>query len=264
MKRDYTLIDTHAHIFRSDLPMSPEGLHYPKTNFEVDDYLAILDDHGVENACIAAPSFLGTFNDYMIDVLTEHRRLRGTVIVRPDIDRYVLRQMDQDGVVGVRLSLRGSKQLPDLDSADYQRLFHRIADLNWHVHLHIEGERLPQVLPALTRSPANLVVDHFGRPDPKLGAQSQGFEHLLNAFDTGRTWCKLSGGFRIGCDPMPLAKKLLEVAGPSHLVWGSDCPFTDYETRVSYASVVASFEEWVPSKEDRQTIAETTKQLYRF
>lgn len=258
------LVDTHAHIFRSDLPMAPGGLHTPTHHFETADYLAILDRHGVHNACIAAPSFLGTYNDYMIAALRGEPRLRGTVIVEPDVDPYVLRAMDGDGVVGVRLSLRGLKTLPDLRSAAYQRLLRRIADLDWHVHLHIEGQRLPDVLPILTGSPPNLVVDHFGRPDPETAERSEGFQALLRAFDSGRTWAKLSGGFRIACDPAPLARRLLEVAGPEHLVWGSDCPFTDFETEVTYQSVIDSYLTWVPDPAQRATIAEITRRLYRF
>jgi hypothetical protein len=91
------------------------------------------------------------------------------------------------------------------------RFLRRLADIGWHVHLHIDGQRLPQVLPALLAAPVNLIVDHFGRPDPALGARSEGFQALLRAFDTGRTFVKLSGGFRIGYDPAPLAARLLEI-----------------------------------------------------
>ncbi|WP_262272166.1 amidohydrolase family protein [Microvirga yunnanensis] len=172
--------------------------------------------------------------------------------------------MDADGVVGVRLSFRGRKVLPDLESAEYQRLLRRIADLDWHVHLHIEGQRLPDVLPVLTRAPAKLVVDHFGRPDPSLGVRSDGFQALLRAFDSGRTWAKLSGGFRIACDPKPLARRLLEVGGPERLVWGSDCPFTDFENTVTYQSAIDAFVDWVPNSADRSTIAATSRRLYHF
>jgi predicted TIM-barrel fold metal-dependent hydrolase len=262
--RDFTLVDTHAHIFRADLPMAPGGLHLPTHDFETAEYLAILDAYGVENAVIAAPSFLGTYNDYMIKALKREPRLRGTVIVDPGIDPYILKAMDGDGVVGVRLSFRGRKQLPDLAGTEFQRLLWRLADLDWHVHLHIEGQRLPEVLPILTRSPVKLVVDHFGRPDPETGAESEGFQAYLRAFDSGRTWGKLSGGFRIVCDPQPLAERLLAVAGPERLVWGSDCPFTDFEKTVTYQSTIDSLVRWVPSRDDRNTIAQTSLKLYRF
>ena len=262
--RDPSLVDTHAHIFRADLPMDPGALHVPHHDFDTDAYLAILDRHGVENACIAAPSFLGTYNDYMTRELKTHPRLRGTAILEPETDPYILKAMDADGVVGVRLSFRGRKTLPDMRAAEWQRFLRRLADLDWHIHLHIEGQRLPDVLPVLTAAPMRLIVDHFGRPDPATAENTEGFEALLRAFDSGRTWVKLSGGFRIVCDPAPLAKRLMATGGPEHLVWGSDCPFTDFETKVDYQWTVDRYKEWVPSQADRDTIAAVSRRIYHF
>jgi predicted TIM-barrel fold metal-dependent hydrolase len=258
------LIDSHAHVYRRDLPMAPGGLHVPAHDFEIDEYEAILDRHGVSYAVIAAPSFLGTYNDYTLRAIRERPRFKTTVILNPTTDPYVLKAMDADRAIGVRLSLRGAKQLPDFTAYEYKLFFRRLADLDWHVHLHIEGQRLPLVLPALQAAPVKLVVDHFGRPDPALGADSEGFQALLRAFDTGRTWVKLSGGFRIGCDPVPLARKLMEVAGPTRLVWGSDCPFTDFSDKVTYQSVLDAFESWLPRAEDRAAVDAASRALYRF
>lgn len=259
-------IDTHAHIFRADLPMDrATALYLPDYDFTSEDYLKALDAHGVRQACIAAPSFLATYNDYMIACLRAHRdRLRGTAIVEPGIDPYSLRAMDADGVVGIRLSFRARGALPDLAGAEWQRLFWRLADLSWHVHLHVEGARLPELLPVLTAAPMALVIDHFGRPDPADAVNSPGFRALLGAFDTGRTWGKLSGGYRLGCDAGPLARRLMEVAGPERLVWGSDCPFAGHEREISYADTLADYLRWVPDPADRATIAEATRRLYRF
>lgn len=264
MPRAYTLIDTHAHIFRADLPMAPGGLHYPKRHFELESFIDVLNAHDVQHACIAAPSFLGPYNDYMIASLRIEKRLRGTVIVEPDINPYILRQMDGDGIVAVRLSLRKLPELPDLRSPEYQRLFRRVADLGWHVQVHIEGERLPQVLPALEDCPASVVVDHFGRPEAAKGVDCDGFQALLRATRRGNIFVKMSAGFRIVCDPGPLAAALLATVGPKRLLWGSDCPFPDFEDRVSYADVIQNFENWVPNMTDRETIAATSRELYRF
>ena len=258
------LIDSHAHVFRRDLPMAPGGLTTPHHDFELDEYEAILDRHGVASAVIAAPSFLGTYNDYTLAAIRERPRFKTTVILDPNTDPYILKAMDADHAIGVRLSLRGQKTLPDFTSYEWVRFLRRLTDIGWHAHLHIEGQRLPAVLPALQASPVKLVVDHFGRPDPALGADSEGFTALLRAFETGRTWVKLSGGFRIACDPAPLAAKLMAVGGPERLVWGSDCPFTDFSDKVNYQYVLDQYLAWVPEAADRATINATTKHLYRF
>ena len=107
------LVDTHAHVFRRDLPMSPEAITLPHHDFELDEYEAILDRHGVQYACIAAPSFLGTYNDYTLAAIADRPRFKTTVILDPATDPYILRLMDRDHAEGVRLSLRNQKTLPD-------------------------------------------------------------------------------------------------------------------------------------------------------
>ena len=257
-------LDAHSHVFRRDLPMAPTAITLPDHDFELAEYVDILDRHGIDKAVIAAPSFLGDYNDYTLAAIQANKRIKTTVILEPTTDQYVLRAMDRQGGEGVRLSLRNQTELPDFTSFEWRKFLFRLADLGWHAHLHIDGQRLPLVLPALTAAPMNLVVDHFGRPDPKLGARSEGFEALLRAFDSGRTWVKLSGGFRIGCDPAPLAARLLQTGGPERLVWGSDCPFTDFSDRVTYQSVLDAFAAWVPNETDRAAIDRTARRLYRF
>ena len=257
-------IDAHSHVFRRDLPMAPSAITLPDHDFELDEYEAILDRHGVAQAVIAAPSFLGDYNDYTLAAIRSRPRFKTSIIIDPNTDPYILKAMDADCAEGVRLSLRNMKALPDFTSYEWVRFLRRLADLDWHVHLHIDGERLPIVLPGLQAAPVKLVVDHFGRPDPALGAASAGFEALLRAFDTGRTWVKLSGGFRIGCDPAPLAARLLATGGPERLVWGSDCPFTDFSDKVSYQTVLDAYVSWVPDEADRAAINATARALYRF
>ena len=92
---------------------------------------------------IAGISIYGYYNDYMLEKLRKYKRLRGTVNIPPTTERYVLEQMKQDGVIGVRLQLARRKEMPDLDSEEYRLLFRRVADLDWHVHLVVEGPRGP-------------------------------------------------------------------------------------------------------------------------
>ena len=142
--------------------------------------------------------------------------------------------------------------------------FRRLADLDWHVHLHIEGQRLPQVLPALQAAPVKLVVDHFGRPDPALGADSEGFAgpaaRLRYRPDLGQAVGRLPHRLRSGA----ARQTLMEVAGPTRLVWGSDCPFTDFSDKVTYQSVLDAFESWLPRAEDRAAVDAASCALYRF
>ena len=152
-----------------------------------------------------------TADDYQIDALRRYKRLRGTVVIPPDTNRYILEMMKADGVVGVRFQWRNVPEIPDLTTAVYRRFLRRIADLDWHVHPHVQGEDLPKILPTLEASGVKIVVDHLGRPDPKSGVNSEGFKALLRSIDKGRTWVKLSGGYRLGPQAKEVARELLLV-----------------------------------------------------
>jgi len=255
MTSDRLIVDAHAHVFLKDLPHVANPRHRITYDFTVEKYLQTLDEHGVERAVIAAASPYGDYNDYTIASVRGRPRLRGTVIVAPSVERYILELMARDGIVGVRLPYVNLAELPDLTAFEYQRLFRRLADLAWHVHLHLDGPRLPQVLPALERAGVKLVIDHFGRPDPKLGVNCAGFKLMLRALENGRTWVKVSAGYRLGREAAAAyGRELLRQAGPERLLWASDCPFVGHESQVSYRDTIDAVLEWLPDGPARRKV----------
>jgi predicted TIM-barrel fold metal-dependent hydrolase len=98
----------------------------------------------------------------------------------------------------VRLPWISLSTIPAIDSEEYRGLLGRMADLKWHIHLHVGLGRLPAILTHIETSGVRIVVDHFGYPDPKLGVNCPGFQAVLRSIDTGRTWVKLSGAYRVG------------------------------------------------------------------
>jgi predicted TIM-barrel fold metal-dependent hydrolase len=273
---DPPVVDAHAHIFTPDMPVADAAWMKPDYAYTATDYLKDLDAHGVHFGVIAGISIYGQYNDYMISQLRRHPRLRGTVNIAPTTDRYVLERMNDDGIVGLRLQLSRRKQLPDLTSEEYRLLLRRVADLGWHVHLALEGAQMPAVLPALEASGARIVLDHFAHPDQHEGLANAGFQAVLRSIAKGRTWVKLSAGYRLtwlstragAPDPkaMQLARaaaaKLLQEAGPERLLWGSDAPFVGHEKSLTYADTLASFAEWVPDPVARRRMTDTALQLY--
>lgn len=255
-------VDAHAHIFTKDLPSLP-SLHALDYDFTAEDYLATLDENGVHFGVVAAASNHFDYNDYMIACTERFPRLRATVIVKPEIELAILRDMKRRGVVGIRLMLI-RKDIPDVTSFEYQRLFRRLRDLDMHVHLHLEGARSIPVVDAIAGSGVKLVMDHFGTPDPAKRVACEGFQNILRWVQKGRTWVKLSAGFRR--DPeaaKAYAAELIRSAGPQRLVWGSDGPFCGFEGKVTYADTVQHFRDWVPDSDMRHVIGcETPIKLY--
>ncbi len=260
-RREAPLIDCHAHIFTDGMPVSPDAWHPPGAAADAARFLETLDRHGVVMAVLAAASLFGDYNDYALAATRANRRLRTTLILAPDTDFYRMREMDQEGAVGIRLQFRALKALPDLDSFEYRRLFRRVADLGWHVHLHDEGDRIAEAIPIIENAGPRLVIDHFGRPIG--GPQSAGFRAVLEAVERGRTFVKLSAPFRLkppGADA--LIGPLLAAAGPQRLLWGSDWPFVAHESAVGYETVLAAYSALVPDPAVRREIDRTALEFY--
>jgi predicted TIM-barrel fold metal-dependent hydrolase len=273
------IVDSHVHIFTQDMPLSPHAWNRPSYSFTGEDLIATLDAHGVHFAVVAGISLYGYYNDYMIAQLRQHRRLRGTVNVAPTIEPGELATMKEAGVVGVRLFLASqlSGEMPDLRSADYQRLLRRVRDLDWHVHFVAQDDVFVDALDVLRAAGVKLVIDHFGGADPGLGPKCPRLAAALQAVDAGNAWMKISAGFRFSPASPPrsaddyararqteaqLDRYLLERVGPERLLWGSDCPFVGHEGAVSYRDTLDAFAAAVPDPRTRRAISDAALGLY--
>jgi predicted TIM-barrel fold metal-dependent hydrolase len=270
------LVDCHVHVFLADMPVSCTAWTRPDYGFAGEQLIATLDAHGVRHAVVSGLSITGTYNDYTIAVLRAHKRLRGTAILSPPSDLYILERMRDDGIVGLRLQLARRASLPDFRSDAWRILLRRVRDLDWHVHVAVEGPALPPVLDALLESGVKIVIDHFGHPDPADPLNCVGYRAMIAAVESGRVWIKLSGGFRLPGteawqqDPEgdldaiadTVATDLIARVGPGRLLWGSDAPFVGYEKRLSYDRVLASYYRWAPDPATRAEIDATAMALY--
>lgn len=234
------LVDAHAHIFTRDMPLIDNPRHSPQYSFPLEAYMGQLDTYGVAFGVIAAASPWGDFNDYTRTcVKNHHDRLRGTVILHPEkLEAYPLQQMTEEGIVGIRLPFIGLEKIPDIRSTGYRNLFKTLADLNWHVHLHVEGRHLPTLLPQLEKAGPRIVIDHLGRPEPAGIKDAPGFPFIVEALNRGTAWLKVSGGYRIGPVAEEHFQAFLAECGPDRLFWASDCPFVGHEGELDYGDTI--------------------------
>ena len=235
-----TAVDTHAHVFTRDLPMPDQRRAPSGYDARPEDYLQQLDANGISHGVLVQPSFLGTDNSYLVDALRRYpQRFRGIAVVEPDISPSALEPLAAAGVVGVRLNLI-DQPIPNFSETPWPALLQWAQANNWQVEVHREARDLPTIVGPLLDHGVNVVVDHFGRPDPELGTDDPGFRYLLSLGETRRVWVRLSGAYRNGDDgrgdaiALAAAPLLQSAFGPERLLWGSDWPHTRFENSVNF------------------------------
>ncbi len=264
-------VDTHAHVFTRSLTLTGDRRYAPDYDASIADYLAMLDRNGMARGVLIQPSFLGTDNSYMVTGLRQApERLRGIAVLAPEAEAGAMRELAEAGVVGLRLNLIG-KPDPAFASPVWQAHLARVKDLGWQIEVQAEAKRLATLLPPLIEAGVPVVVDHFGRIDPALGLDDPGFGQLLTFGPGGKVWVKLSGAYRIGSGEAgketarQAAARLRDAFGPQRLVWGSDWPHTQFETKASPAEALRDLATWVPDEAQRRIVlADTPAKLFRF
>ena len=257
-------IDAHAHVFPPGAVLPPDRRSTPTEEAPLARYLSELDAAGMTHGVLTQPNFLGTDNSYLLSCLSQSDRLRGVVVIDPEIDDRILALMKTDGVVGMRLNvLRRTTDFVLEDS--WQKLFARVARAGWHVELHAEARNLPPVLDALWLSGVAIVVNHFGRPDPHLGMRDPGIRALLDKVDSKRIWVKFSGPYRCGGDVSTYAAGYLRQLGAGRIVWGSDFPWGQHNGGMDYRISREWLDAWIPGPDLRRLVlGESAANLFDF
>lgn len=264
-------IDCHAHVFRRDLPM-PDRRRAPSGyDATPEDYLRKLDENGMTHGVLVQPSFLGTDNSYLVAALRKYpNRLRGVAVVDPAISVAELDDLQQTGVVGIRLNLIGLP-IPDFSSSVWTRLLAEFRARKWQVEVHQIARELPAVLDPLMRAGVHVIVDHFGRPSEHSGVEDVGFRYLLSLGPSRDVWVKMSAGYRngaggVGDAAAAKAVPLLKAAfGLDRLLWGSDWPHTLFEATANYGRQRSLLDAWLPEPAERaQVLHHTPSKLFNF
>ena len=135
-----------------------------------------------------------------------------------------------------------------------------------YVEIYIEGHKLAGILPAIRDTGVDVVLDHFGAPDPTTGVASPGFQETLKGVRAGDTWVKLSAPFRQGgADPQAYVDGLLDAGGPQQLMWASDFPFISHEDTIRYPMCVDWIRQWISDDATRRIVlVDTPTKLFRF
>ena len=264
-------VDTHFHIFgpgkrfayRSDLTATP--VDAPKEAlFALHEFLGI--DHGV----IVHTASHGTDNSATEDALAAtNGAYRGIALVPIDISDAELKRLNAAGFRGARFHYMGhlSKAATIEEAVTFGK---RLADIGWHLQIHMAPELIAELSPAIKRSPAPVVIDHMGRIDASLGLEQPAFTALLRLMDDKNVWMKVSGVDRITqqgppyADAVPFARKLVSEFG-DRTVWGTDWPHPNHTHIPDDGKLVDMLAQIAPSPEQLQALlVDNPMRFYQF
>lgn len=250
-------LDGHAHVFLKDLPMAPGRRYTPATDASPETYFAYLRQHRLDGAVLVQPSFLGNDISYLLEVLDKYRcapnglSLFGVCMAEPTISRDQIHDLKARGIIGIRLNCV-KRELPDLRSKVWRSFATRIHDADWHLELHIEPDRLLNVLDILPPD-LNTVVDHFCLAGSETEL-SKLLARAVSLVNRESLFVKTSAPYRLpefdddsACRTLApaLAEVLKRELGAKQLIWGSDWPFTQHETLQDYETSVSQGKRWL-------------------
>lgn len=264
--------DSHVHVYDPRFRMAWPSLR-ATPQASVAELRLLRERLGTTRVVIVQPAAYGTDNAVTVDAI---RQLggdiaRGVAVLHPQATDRELEELHAAGVRGLRFSQHDPRTA--VTTADMiEPLAQRVADLGWHIQLHLKGDQIVDLAALIRRLPGPVVFDHMGRIPQPFGVRHAAYDIVRERLDAGRAWVKLSGpyldthtGSPRYADMKPVARGYVEAA-PERLVWASDWPHpTEPDTKPDDAVLLDLLQEWVPDEPTRRRIlVENPAALYGF
>lgn len=262
--------DTHVHIWGpfDRFPLA-KGAPYTPPERTRHDLLALHRRLGIERAVIVQTTVYKADNRAMLDAIAgDPARYRGIALVDESFGDTEYRTLHEGGVRGVRFGfLKHLGGVPDLTLL--KRTADRIAEMGWHLVLHLDAESLLAFEYLLRGLTLTVVVDHMGRVPAPDGTHHPAFRLLLELLERPNWWVKVSGAERISSagppfrDAIPFARRLIEAA-PDRTLWGTDWPHPNVRWEPDEADLVDLLPEFGDATALRRVLVDNPARLYGF
>ncbi len=253
-----TAVDAHFHVFKAGIAQA--GARYvPAYDAPFSSWQNRAGPLGVGRGVLVQTSFLGFDNTQLVAELERWPGvLRGVAVVEPNATLQTLQPLHRAGVRGIRLNLVGVSHELSLWTTDAP-VWGALASLGWHLELHTDIGRLPEVLAQLPGE-LPLVIDHMGKPEA-ISVNDATVRLVAARARCGNVHLKLSGAYRLkGLNPGELSRLWLGELGADHLLWGSDWPCTNHESRANYPVLLKSLHEWLGDEAMIEKVLSTNPQ----
>jgi 2-pyrone-4,6-dicarboxylate lactonase len=232
-------VDAHCHVFgpAADFPFSPKAKYQPQ-DATPEMLFALRDRLGFARNVIVQASCHGTDNAATLNGIARSNGLaRGVAVVDPAISDAELDALHAGGIRGIRFNFL-KRLVDDAPKDKFLDVARRIARLGWHVVIYFEADILDEMRPFIAAIPVPVVIDHMGRPDVTQGpngADMTAFRTLMDGRDD--IWVKVTCPDRLDpagepYDDFVAAVRPLVEAYPDRVLWGTDWPHPNMETRI--------------------------------
>lgn len=267
------ILDCHAHIIDPvRFPLTGERGYKPEADETgtCEEYVDVLDRHGVHGALLVQLSGYGTDNSVLVEAMQRHpQRFKAIGVVDADITDRSLETLISAGLVGVRFNLV-SYDRDALARPESLRLLQRLRGLGLYAQVFADDDQWSAIAAVARQTGVKLLVDHFGIRNLAAGTRQPDFQAVLGLARDGIAAVKLSAPFRVSADADyrdldPIVEVLLREVGPGKLMWGSDWSFIAVPHRPTYADTMAPLDRWLGSGDDRdQVLWHTPVRLFGF
>ena len=234
-------VDAHCHVFgpAAQFPFAPQRKYTP-CDAGKEQLWALRDHLGFSRNVIVQATCHGADNRALVDALQHSEgRARGVATVTGAVSDDELAELKSAGVRGVRFNF--VKRLVDaLPFDELAQIAERVKPLGFHIVIYFEAADLAEYYDFFASLPADVVVDHIGRPDvtgPLEGGEFDRFMRLMS--DNRNFWSKVSCPERLSKvgpdkgyeDVIPFARRVVE-SFPDRVLWGTDWPHPNMKSHM--------------------------------
>jgi len=264
--------DAHVHVFgpRKRFPFA-EGRNYTPSDAPKELLFRLHERLGIQHCVIVQPACHGADNSVTVDAIAATGgSYKGVALVPVTASDTELARLNTAGLCGARFHyMTHLARGPGID--EVISFGKRLADIGWHLQIHMEAALIADLAPALKRSPVPVVIDHMGRIDASLGLDQPAFRALLALVNDGNVWVKVSGADRVTrqgppySDAVAFARKLVAEAS-DRCVWGTDWPHPNHQGPIPDDGVLVDIiAEIAPNEAARKAmLVDNPNRLYRF
>ena len=287
-----SVVDAHMHLYDLNHPdlfyehlQNPDFVHpligpqlgkLAERNYEVSDYLADIEGHGVDKSihiqCAMGSEDLADEPKWLQGLSDEYGHPHAIVgeadLCDPQVGRLLERHCQYENFRGIRDFGSGDY----LTSAEFARGFSMLADFDLVASLDVKWEDMEKLAELSESHPETLVVlDHAGFPTERTQEYFENWQRGIKRLaECESVYCKVSG---LGmCDNAwttdsirPWVVHCLESFAPDRTIWSSNWPvdglWSDYGTMIeAYREVLSVLSE----RDQDKVFGGNAERIYRI